>query len=257
MKNVGELRPNKRNPRKISKERQAALKKSLLEFGDLGSVIHNTYTGNLVGGHQRISVVPKDAPITIEVRYNPPTKTGTTAEGFIVIDGEKFKYREVRWDEVKEKAAMIAANAHGGEWDSAVLAEEMSFLKAKGVNMELTGVNFDFSDVKLNLGTDPVLKDFKTAPQPQQAPPSAPKEDEEDESDEDYVRNTEQTTEEIDTERPSNVKYEKKGFDEVEEQQGVKGQRFVIIIDCKDQDSKAALKEKLMPLIEEAGAKVF
>lgn len=255
MKHVGELTPNKRNPRTITKERQEALRKSVMEFGDLGAVIYNRHTASLVGGHQRISVVPKDAPITIEKTYNPPTKTGTVAEGYIMVNGEKFKYREVNWDKPKEKAAMIAANAHGGEWDPKILMEEMDFLKKVGVDLSLTGVDFKFDEVKLDLSM-PGSKSPNPAPV-KEAPEAPQAKQEKEETDEQYVRNTPQTTEEIDTERPSNVKYESKGFDQVEEQQGVKGQRFVIIIDCKDQDSKAALKEKLMPLIEEAGAKVF
>ncbi len=42
-----------------------------------------------------------------------------------------------------------------------------------------------------------------------------------------------------------------------EEKMDVVGRRYVIIIDCKDQDHKDSLKEKLQPLVEEAEAKFF
>lgn len=251
MKDIGQLKANKRNPRKMTKERAEALRKSMFEFGDLGGIILNRHTNSLVGGHQRVSVIPKDAPITIEKTYNPPTKTGTVAEGFVIIDGERFKYREVNWTEAKERAAMIAANAHGGEWDMDILKQEMKFLGDSGIDLNLTGMDLKFDDVKMDFSTP---KMDMTGPGISQ---ESPKKTEKEETDEEYVKNTPETTEEIDVERPSNVKYEKKGFDEVEEQQGVKGQRFVIIIDCKDQESKAALKAEIDPLLEKHGARVF
>lgn len=47
-------------------------------------------------------------------------------------------------------------------------------------------------------------------------------------------------------------------IDEIkEEKMDVVGRRYVIIIDCKDQNHKDSLKEKLQPLVEEAEAKFF
>lgn len=251
MKKITELTPNKRNPRKISKRKQEALKKAIAQFGDLGSIIFNRRSKQLVGGHQRVAVIPKDAPIHIEKHYETPTFTGTVAEGYVLVNGERFKYREVMWDDTTERAAMIAANAQGGEWDEDLLKEELDFLNDAGFDMDLTGMDFDMESP-----VESLEKPGQKQEPSYSAPFSADTPDKE-ETDEQYVRNTPKTEEQIDVERPSNVKYEPKGFDEVEEQQGVKGQRFVIIIDCKDKESKAELKEKLMPLIEEAGAKVF
>ena len=41
---VKDLKPAAYNPRKISKEKLAALKKSLEEFGDLFGIVYNTRT---------------------------------------------------------------------------------------------------------------------------------------------------------------------------------------------------------------------
>lgn len=150
---VADLKPNKRNPRKISAEKKAMLSKAIEEFGDLGGIIFNKRTGQLVGGHQRVSVIPKDAAVEIEHKYKKPTRTGTTAEGHIVIKGEKFKYREVDWPLEREETANIAANQHGGNWEDDKLKEIVNDLIKSGVDMDLIG----FSQAELEdllAGTD-------------------------------------------------------------------------------------------------------
>ena len=114
---ISDLKPNIRNPRKLSSEKRKMLKKAMDEFGDLGGVVLNRQTKQLVGGHQRISVLSKDTSVVIENVYDVPTRTGTVADGHIVIADEKFRYREVDWDLAREEAANIAANQHGGAWD--------------------------------------------------------------------------------------------------------------------------------------------
>src|SRR4030042_464958 len=46
------------NPRKISSDELRRLKKALLEMGDLSGIIKNVATGTLIGGHQRLKVLP-------------------------------------------------------------------------------------------------------------------------------------------------------------------------------------------------------
>lgn len=137
--NLDELTPNPNNPRKITDEKLEMLKKSLGEFGDLSGIIFNVRSKQLVGGHQRVKALPPDAEIKIELRHDVPTKTGTVAEGFALIDGERFKYREVDWDEIREKAANIAANKHGGEWDLPKLSEWLIELDHHNVDFDLVG----------------------------------------------------------------------------------------------------------------------
>ena len=142
------------NPRTITKQELDRLKKAFEEYGDLSGIIRNIRTGRLVGGHQRVKVIPKDAAIQITERYTEPTRTGTIAHGFIVIDGEKYTYREVDWDEHREKAANIAANAHGGDWDEDKLGELLKELSADiNFDIELTG--FTLAEVYQTIGDDP------------------------------------------------------------------------------------------------------
>ena len=136
---ISDLKPNDRNPRKISNEKKEMLKKAITEFGDLGGVVFNRRTQQLVGGHQRVSVIPKNAVVEIEKEYEKPTRTGTIAEGYIEVSGERFRYREVDWDLMREEAANIAANQHGGEFDHGKLVAIVNDLMATGIDMDLVG----------------------------------------------------------------------------------------------------------------------
>ena len=136
---LGDLRPNPSNPRKISDPKLKMLKKSLETLGDLSGLIFNRRSGQMVSGHQRLKVLPPDAEIVLESGGNPPSKTGTVSEGYVMIDGEKFKYREVDWDEMTEKTANIAANQHGGEFDFQALTEWVIDLKNENIDLDLIG----------------------------------------------------------------------------------------------------------------------
>lgn len=118
------LTPWERNPRTIDEKAKAGLKKSLEEFGDLASIVVNIRNQRLISGHQRSAIIGEYASIEIDRRYDPPTSVGTTAEGSIIIGGERFKYREVDWPEEKHAAANIAANSQeiSGEYTSELLA---------------------------------------------------------------------------------------------------------------------------------------
>ena len=87
---LSQLSGNPKNPRRISEKKLELLKRALGEFGDLSGIIFNRTTKHLVGGHQRVMVLPKDAKVVITKNYDAPTRTGTVAEGFVEIDGERF-----------------------------------------------------------------------------------------------------------------------------------------------------------------------
>lgn len=142
---LSDLKPNPQNPRTISEDKLKMLQASLEEFGDLSGFVYNVKTKRLCGGHQRQKVLPKDSQIIIEKKYSKATKTGTVAEGFVDINGEHHKYRAVSWDDIKEKAANIAANQHGGDWDFKLLSEWV--LEIDQHNFPLANLGFD--DVQL------------------------------------------------------------------------------------------------------------
>lgn len=126
LKDINELKPNAKNPRRISKEDFAALQASIKTFGDLSCVVFNVRTQQLVGGHQRIESMKASGTkpvVWITQKYDTPNAQGTIAIGTITHENESYKYREVDWDEGIEKAANIAANRIQGEFDLDLLAQ--------------------------------------------------------------------------------------------------------------------------------------
>lgn len=123
---VSDLKPWERNPRKISPEDLAALKRSLQEFGDLGGIVFNVRTKHVVGGHQRIKDLDPKWKIERRIAHD---KTGTVAVGFIETPFGRVSYREVNWPQRREAAGNLAANKIQGEWDEPKLAELLAELK--------------------------------------------------------------------------------------------------------------------------------
>jgi hypothetical protein len=112
-------------------------------------VIYNRNTGNLVGGHQRTNYfLQGKAEIEIDKEYVMATSTGTMAEGYIVLDGERYAYREVYWTPEQEERANILANKAGGEWDMEILANQFDVdtLLESGFDAEELGFGFDSDD---------------------------------------------------------------------------------------------------------------
>lgn len=133
-RSIKELKEYEKNPRKMTKNDYETLKKSIQEHGDLSGVIFNRQTGNLVGGHQRTNIFKqKNAKVSITEEMER-TATGTVAVGFVEVDGEKFSYREVEWDEEQEAKANILANKVSGQWDFDMLANafDIDTLMASG-----------------------------------------------------------------------------------------------------------------------------
>jgi len=132
-----ELKHNPDNPRTITDDKLKMLKKSYETHGDLGGVVFNVRSQQLIGGHQTSKVLSQ-SPIHIDRRFDKPTKTGTVAEGWIEIAGERLKYREVDVDEPTEKAMNIAANKGAGAWAFPQLGQWMEDLKALNWDLDLT-----------------------------------------------------------------------------------------------------------------------
>ena len=141
---LSDLNPNSDNPRKIDDQELRMLKKSLEKFGDLSGFVLNRVSNQLISGHQRQKVLPQNSEIIILERYDKPNKFGTVAIGFVVVDGEKHKYREVLFDESTEKAANIAANQQGGDFNHSILKDWILDLDENSIDLELLGFKDDF-----------------------------------------------------------------------------------------------------------------
>jgi DNA modification methylase len=146
-----DLAHNQKNPRTITDAKLAQLKKALLTFGDLSGIVFNRKSKQLVGGHQRTKHFDGDTEVVYTKKFTRPTKTGTVAEGYVELNGERFTYREVEWDRPTELAANIAANKGAGEWD---LPELGAMLK------ELSHFDLDF-DMDLTMHDADELQEFE------------------------------------------------------------------------------------------------
>ncbi len=151
---IKDLKPADYNPRKITSEKLTMLKKALTEFGDLSGIVYNRRTQRLVGGHQRVKTFDKSWEIT---KMKAADKRGTVALGYVETPHGRMTYREVDWTEAKEKAANIAANQQGGEFDDGLLKDLVKELKLNGADMDLIG--FDAEELSAiftdNTGNEP------------------------------------------------------------------------------------------------------
>jgi DNA modification methylase len=120
---VSRLKAAEYNPRvalKSGDKEYEKLKRSIQEFGFVEPIIWNSRTGNVVGGHQRLTVL---------------RDLGETAIDCVVVD----------LDERREKALNIALNKVQGSWDEDKLAALLSDLEASAFDVTMTG--FDAAEV--------------------------------------------------------------------------------------------------------------
>ena len=130
---VEKLRPAAYNPRKELLPGDAEyekLKRSITEFGYVEPVIWNKRTGNVIGGHQRLTVMKN---------------LGYTEVDCVVVDV----------DDMKERALNIALNKIQGEWDKDKLSALLTEFDGSEFDVTLTG--FDASEV------DELLNAFHSA----------------------------------------------------------------------------------------------
>jgi site-specific DNA-methyltransferase (adenine-specific) len=108
----------KDNPRRISKAQYRRLAADLQEYGDLGGLVHDLNSDQVISGNQRCRVfdLAKIQPVITET-LTEPNAQGTVARGYIEWQGERFSYRQVRWTPEQCAAANIKANLDGGGWD--------------------------------------------------------------------------------------------------------------------------------------------
>lgn len=112
-----------KNPRRITNRQLEDLESWLSELGDLSGVVHDLNSDEIIGGNQRSKVFDiNNCEIVLTDTYTEPDAQGTVAHGYVVWNGAKYAYRQVRLDERQCEMANIVANKAGGAWDLDVLA---------------------------------------------------------------------------------------------------------------------------------------
>ncbi len=114
------------NPRTINAKQRRALEDSMARYGDLSGIVFNRRTGHIVCGHQRLALMPEDALPVITTEWPKPNGVNTTAVGYISDLVERWPYRVVDVAPDVEEEMMIAANAHGGEWNLDLLEDRLA-----------------------------------------------------------------------------------------------------------------------------------
>ena len=123
-KKVVDLIPADYNPRKDLKpgdKEYEKLRRSIMEFGYVDSVIWNEQSGQVVGGHQRLKVLKE-------------------------LGHEEIDVSVVDLDEQREKALNIALNKIEGDWDKSVLKELLLDIDTGDFDMDLTGFDAEELD---------------------------------------------------------------------------------------------------------------
>jgi len=121
---LDKLNPAKYNPRKELKPGDPEfekLKRSIQEFGLVEPIVLNKRTGNVVGGHQRLSVLKH---------------LGYSETDCVIVD----------LDDAKEKTLNIALNKISGRWDDELLSALLKDIEKSGFDVSLTG--FDAAEIE-------------------------------------------------------------------------------------------------------------
>lgn len=155
-----------KNPRTLSEKQFKLLKRDLEELGDLSGIVHDLNSDEIIGGNQRSKVFDlKPEMITTVDRFDPPTRTGTVAAGYVDYGGERFGYRAVRWTPKQCEKANIVANKSGGTWNMEVLVNEFDVGDLK---------EWGFEDVELDIKLPDVAQEDGEIPEPPADPVSRP-----------------------------------------------------------------------------------
>lgn len=111
-----------KNPRKITAEQLEQLKANIKELGDLSGIVHDLNTDEIIAGNQRSKIIDiSKCEIVLTEKFDTPTKQGTVAWGYVIFEGQKLNYRQVRWNDRQREKANITANSYGGEFDYSIL----------------------------------------------------------------------------------------------------------------------------------------
>lgn len=131
-----EIRFASYNPRKLSEDARKRLKANLKRIGLAGGIVWNESTGNLISGHQRLSILDEIQ------RYNPDTKDNDYPIRVEVLN--------LTDKEEKEQNIFMNSTTAQGEFDSDLLAHLLP-----DIDIDLAGL--DSSDISILMAETPAF----------------------------------------------------------------------------------------------------
>lgn len=141
---LSDLNPADYNPRMISPEAYAGLKSSIERFGLVQPIVWNRRTGNVVSGHQRLSVL---------------LEGGETETDVVVVD----------LDDVEEKALNVTQNNDNITGSFTEGLDELLAEISEGIGDAAMG------DLRLGELAPPEIPDFEPLDDSEAPPPIEPK----------------------------------------------------------------------------------
>lgn len=133
-----------KNPRQITEKQFSDLKGWLRELGDLSGIVHDLNSNETISGNQRARVVKINECKIVLVEEHEPDEQGTVALGYVIWEGNRYNYRQVRWTPDQCSMGNIIANKAGGDWDWDLLANQFE------IN-DLLDWGFSDFDLSLNI----------------------------------------------------------------------------------------------------------
>lgn len=166
MTNLENLKEYHKNPRKIGEERFDKLDSSLQRLGDLGGIVVNLNTNEIIGGNQRVKTFMRDKDkyqIEIIQTLKVPAPDGTVSYGYVIREKgtaheQRFSYREVVWDEAQCEEANVVANKLTGFWDFDILANEFEMDKLLEYGFTKQDLDLMPKDQKVEMDKDMLAK---------------------------------------------------------------------------------------------------
>ena len=142
-----------KNPRRITPKQLEQLKTNIQELGDLSGIVHDLNTDEIISGNQRSKVIDiNKCEVVLTEKYDNPNPQGTVAWGYVIFEGQKLNYRQVRWDERQREKGNITANALGGDWDYDILEEQ--FNKEDLLNWGIEDIDIPIVETKQDVYED-------------------------------------------------------------------------------------------------------
>lgn len=140
-----------KNPRRITSKQLEQLKANIQELGDLSGIVHDLNTDEIISGNQRSKVIDiNKCEVVLTEKYDSPNPQGTVAWGYVIFEGQKMNYRQVRWDDRQREKANITANSLGGEFDYTILKEKFDINLVREWNIDVPSNWIDDIDVDID-----------------------------------------------------------------------------------------------------------